>query len=159
MQKYPEHAGHTAGSTTSKAAADNVERRGKLTRGQAVYNCIAAAPCTAEEIANELRLPHEVINPRVYEMAARGLIAPNGETRTTKYGNQANVYKTMVPYSKKSNTPNKRTKGKAAEMALLARTTKVLAEVVATFSSKHLDLAQRSVLLRVQDLQKDIGGH
>lgn len=144
--EYPEHAGHAAGSATSSAAADNAERRGKVTRELTVYRALAASPMTCLELCERLQLPNEVISPRVYEMAARGLVAPTGETRETNYGNQANVYGVILPYSRKAQ------KTRAVDPMIAAR--KMVAEVVMVFGARsedELEYSEQATLDRCRD--------
>lgn len=99
--QYPEQAAHVRGSVTSHAAAQAVEKRGKLTREREIYDAIKQYPQTTYELSQRLGYDREVIVPRCSEMKARGLLNVTGETREGKYGIQTEVLQVIAPYSRK----------------------------------------------------------
>jgi predicted ArsR family transcriptional regulator len=92
---YPESTGwKTDSPPTSKAAGLAVEDRAATLREQA-YGRLVCAPCTADEVAEELHESVLAIRPRLSELRAQGRIEPTGERRKNASGHSAAVWQAV----------------------------------------------------------------
>ena len=94
MRRSPDGPGYTAGSHTSKAAAESIEPKlGKLQRQVLLFIRMRGAHgATDPEIAGALGLARDTARPRRRELGHKGLVGDSGRTRKTPSGRQAVVW-------------------------------------------------------------------
>jgi len=89
---------HVAGSATSKQAADAIKPM-RLSLFQRVHNFIEEREkwgATQEEIHLETGIKENTLRPRIRELEIKGLIEKTDETRKTKSGRNAVVYRAVA---------------------------------------------------------------
>ena len=85
---------HVAGSATSKAAGESVDR---VSMRERVLNHIAwntRYGCTDDELEQDLNMPHQSVSPRRRELVLAGKVEDSGRRRKTRSGRQATVWVT-----------------------------------------------------------------
>jgi len=85
---------HVSGSSTSEAAAHEIEPNAASLRGKVLKHIRAACQygCTDDEIEVQLAMKGSTVRPRRRELQLGGLIAESGEQRKTRTNRQAVVW-------------------------------------------------------------------
>ena len=99
---YDGNPPHAAGSATSEAAGESVDR---VSMGRRVYALIAVRSiavevnglpygATDDEIEQALNMRHQTVSARRRELVLLGKVVDSGRTRATRSGRQATVWVT-----------------------------------------------------------------
>lgn len=91
---YPHHAGFKD-STTSREAAENIEKSGRAaTLRHRVWTFFAmGGNGTSEDVANRLGEPFQAIQPRISELRKQGKVEPSGERARLSRGGMGHVWR------------------------------------------------------------------
>lgn len=91
---YGGNAPNVAGSDTSKAAGESVDRRSMQEKVNWVLFCQQGIGATDDEIERLLDMRHQTVSARRRELVLAGLVVDSGRTRATRSGRQATVWVT-----------------------------------------------------------------
>ena len=85
-------AAYHGGNPQSKAAHESIKAI-KKTRREQLFAYFMWARWTMDELEEKTGWTHQGLSPRIVELRKAGLIVATNETRATRSGRQARVYK------------------------------------------------------------------